>query len=330
MNIRNTGDLSTALANALTRFPADIDLVVGIPRSGLLAAGLFALYRNLPMTDLEGLLEGRLIGHGARLRDMPVEQVLAGARRILVLDDSINSGQTMHQAREVIANAALPAPVDFGVVYATEQSVGMVDHYCEIVPPPRAFSWNIMHHPLLQRCCVDIDGVLCRDPSPAENDDGEAYLGFLADADPVYLPDHHIGWLVTSRLEKYRKETMGWLARHGVKYGELAMLDLPDKATRQALGAHAAHKARVYRSTDALLFIESEPVQAAEIARLSGRPVFCSQSQTVFDDVSTVASATRAASHYGARLRRRAARAARLLGLRRPGKDPRPGRGVRS
>jgi len=41
------------------------------------------------------------------------------------------------------------------------------------------FEWNALHHSNPERFCVDIDGVLCRDPTEAENDDGESYLEFL-------------------------------------------------------------------------------------------------------------------------------------------------------
>jgi len=42
----------------------DIDLIVGIPRSGLLVANLMVLHRNLPMTDVIGLHDGRLTDTG--------------------------------------------------------------------------------------------------------------------------------------------------------------------------------------------------------------------------------------------------------------------------
>ena len=54
------------------------------------------------------------------------------------------------------------------------------------------------------------------------------------------------------------------------------MIDLPDAATRRRLNAHAKHKAEAYRRDEAAnFFIESEKDQAAEICRLSGKPVLC-------------------------------------------------------
>jgi orotate phosphoribosyltransferase len=53
------------------------------------------------------------------------------------------------------------------------------------------------------------------------------------------------------------------------------MMDLPSKRVRQERGDHARHKAKVYESVDAPLFIESDPRQAAAITQRTGRPVFC-------------------------------------------------------
>jgi len=132
-----------------------------------------------------------------------------------------------------------------------------------------------MHHMLLAQSCVDIDGVLCRDPSEAENDDGPEYARFLADVQPRFVPSVRIRYLVTCRLEKYRSLTEEWLSRHGIGYDRLVMMDLPTKAARVASGSHATFKASVYRRTDTQLFIESSREQADDIARLSGGDVLC-------------------------------------------------------
>ncbi len=36
----------------------------------------------------------------------------------------------------------------------------------EVIDRPRIFEWNVLHHPgILKDACLDIDGVLCHDPS---------------------------------------------------------------------------------------------------------------------------------------------------------------------
>ncbi|MDW3219291.1 MAG: hypothetical protein R8F63_11830 [Acidimicrobiales bacterium] len=275
VSFRDVGDLDNAIKRALSAFPADIDLVAGIPRSGLLAANLFALHRGVPLADLDGLLEGRVLGTGARLDHTADTDIIESARRILVFDDSVFSGSAMAKARTRIDASPLADRVIYGAVFVIPSAAHLVDVACELVPPPRVFSWNLMSHSVLERACVDMDGVLCVDPTPEENDDGPRYREFLRTAAPHMLPGREVQAIVTSRLEKYRPETEAWLAEHGVVYRALHMLDLPDAETRRALNPHAAFKAEIYKQSDAILFAESHPGQAREIARLARKPVVC-------------------------------------------------------
>ena len=132
-----------------------------------------------------------------------------------------------------------------------------------------------MHHSYLVRCCLDIDGVLCRDPTTQENDDGQQYISFLQSAERIFTPQRPVGYLVTSRLEKYRPETEQWLRRHNMQYKQLFMLDLPTREARIKMKAHAEFKSEVYSKTNAQLFIESSYRQAREIALRTGKPVLC-------------------------------------------------------
>jgi orotate phosphoribosyltransferase len=281
MEYRSVADLDDALVSWLPALPRDIDVVVGIPRSGLLVANLLALHLNLPLTDVAGLIGGRLIQAGARWQGAPLDSLLAEPRTVLVVDDSVCSGATIRRTREAIAAAQLPHRIVYAAVYMAPDAVheGHVDSYRELVSMPRVFEWNLMHCAALANACVDIDGVLCRDPLPAENDDGRRYERFLCEVEPLVLPTREVGWLVTSRLEKYRRHTEEWLARHGVRYRELRMMDYPTAAARRAAGAYASFKAEIYRSTGASLFIESSCVLAPQIAALSGKPVFCSETR---------------------------------------------------
>jgi len=122
---------------------------------------------------------------------------------------------------------------------------------------------------------MDIDGVLCRDPSPDENDDGERYKLFLSEVEPLFVPRQRVKYLVTNRLEKYRADTVAWLSKYEVRYDHLVMMDLATKEERVRTGNHAAQKAQVYVKSETALFIESSLSQARAIASMSGKPVLC-------------------------------------------------------
>ncbi len=273
MNYRSVADLNETIINSLSVIPRDVDLVVGIPRSGMLAANLLALHLNLPVIDLEGFIEGRRLGCGVRGKRRGVHESVECATKALVLDDSVLSGATICAARRRVANSPFDCKVIYGAVYVAPEAQSEVDLFFEELLVPRVFEWNLMHGGMLKHACVDIDGVLCVDPTEQENDDGPKYRQFIEHAKPLLLPTAPLGWLVTCRLEKYRDRTEQWLAQHGVRYERLYMMDLPNKAARLASGSHGSFKARIYQSTKAILFVESSQRQAVEIARLSGKPV---------------------------------------------------------
>jgi orotate phosphoribosyltransferase len=279
MNYRNVAHLNSAIQRWAGELPQNIGLVVGVPRSGLLAAMLLALHRNLPVSDLEGFIDGRVLGTGQRGKSSRWAHDQIDNDLILVVDDSIRTGHEMKRVKAKIASTGLPYQMKYSAVYATEESKTLVDYYGEIVELPRVFEWNIMHHGVLADSCVVIEGVLCRDPLREENDDGVLYERFITTVPSLVVPTCEIGWLVTCRLEKYRSLTEKWLAQNGVRYKKLLMMDLPDKASRQAAGGHATFKAMHYRNTKAELFIESSRHQAMEIARLTGKSVYCMDSR---------------------------------------------------
>jgi len=275
MHYRSIDDLNRDVKNWLLRLPEDIEIVAGLPRSGMLAANMLALHMNLPLTDVQGIIEGRVLMSGPRCAVQADADFLATPRKVMVLDDCVFTGKQVENAKRRIDEASLPHQVLYGGVYVEPQKAGMLDFYCKCLPWPHVFEWNIMHHWILQNSCVDIDGVLCRNPSVEEDDDGPAYEAFIRDAAPYIRASRKIGWLVTCRLEKYRRQTIEWLARHGVQYDNLVMLDLPDRRSRLRARCDASFKAQTYRSTNASLFIESSRYLSAEIAKIAGREVFC-------------------------------------------------------
>jgi uncharacterized HAD superfamily protein/hypoxanthine phosphoribosyltransferase len=279
MEYRSLADLSSLITRKLHLVPADVDLVVGIPRSGILPAITIALMLNLRYADLDRFLDGRLAGAGSTKHHAGLIGAIAEARHVLVIDDSLNRGHAMREVRARLEHLGETVRFTFAAAYVVPDGKDEVDIAFEIVPLPRIFEWNFIHHVYLEHACVDIDGVLCLDPRKDENDDGASYLRFLASATPLYRPTRRLGCLVTSRLEKYRPATEAWLDSHGVTYDKLVMLDLPSAKERQRLSVHGRFKGEIYRDSKAMLFIESEQSQAIEIARISGKPVLSIERQ---------------------------------------------------
>lgn len=282
MHFRSVADLNRCVARKAATISQQFDLIVGIPRSGMLAGSLIALHSNLPLCDIESYLRGADGAVGFSRSAFVRTSSATTRRRVLVVDDSICTGQEIGTARTRLSLcSARKDDVRFGAVYAAPGKESEVDLYWEVCHFPRCFEWNLMHGATISQSCVDIDGVLCVDPTEKENDDGEQYRHFLLNAPAYLIPSAPVGWLVTSRLEKYRGLTEEWLKRNNVRYRQLHMLDLPDKKTRVRLGLHGAFKADIYRKSGMRLFVESSPKQARQIADLTHKPVLCVETSTL-------------------------------------------------
>jgi len=279
MNYRSVSDLSDLVRKNLQFIPRDVDLVVGIPRSGMLLATILALHLNFPIQSLEEFLNLLEPSHG---RTRSIKKSL-NIKKIILCDDSIDSGKTLTIALDRIQKLFVDLEIVKVAAFATNKSKDKIDIYFENLQQPRFFEWNIFHRSSSQFYCMDIDGVLCEDPTSDQNDDGENYINFLTNANPKFLPTYRIGALVTNRLEKYRLLTEEWLKKWNLDYDNLIMLNLNDKSERQKTKPYGYFKADVYKKQkNHFLFIESSDYQAEIIAKKSGKFSFSTQSNKLF------------------------------------------------
>lgn len=289
MNFRTIGNLNSVIYKNLQKIPQDIDLIVGIPRSGMLAGSILSLLLNLPLTDFNSLLNGELFQSGRTKRKVEWISDISEARKILIVEDSSSTGKSISEAREKLDDFQYKDKIVFLTIYVTEETKKLTDIWFEVVNVPRMFEWNYLHHSRLDNMCFDIDGVLCEDPTKDQNDDGVKYIDFIRNAPVKVVPTYKIGYLVTSRLEKYRDDTEYWLKKNGIQYGELIMMPYATKEERLKHGSHGIFKGENYkRLKKAYMFVESEARQAEDIARVSGKTVFCTENQRVYSESDAV------------------------------------------
>ncbi|SOC46108.1 phosphoribosyl transferase-like protein [Rhizobium subbaraonis] len=274
LNYKSYDDLSRDIAGNLQKLPL-IDIVVGIPKSGLVPAVMIASFKNVKFYDLDSFL----FAYSNRSGRRKYGTASPAKMRALVVDDSVNTGAEFERVRARLSSLNDDFEFVFCAVYGRDptERASAADIILSYVPQPRFFQWNYRNHIVAEHALFDMDGVLCVDPEEHENDDGEAYLNFIANAAQLTIPTKSISAIVTSRLEKYRAQTEDWLERNGVRYRELIMLDLPSAEERRRLRAHAPFKAEVYKSRDEYLFVESNWKQAQHIASAADKAVICTE-----------------------------------------------------
>jgi orotate phosphoribosyltransferase len=255
--------------HAFARSLPPVRAVAGVPRSGLIPASLIALELNVPMIAVETLIEHEhpeipLPRRGFQNR---VEDGM-----ILVVDDTCASGRQADKLRELVKS-----PVKLAAIYVEDRPKICVDYYHAKLPGfAQFYEWTMFHDDNNRLILVDMDGVLCEDWS-GENEDAyaERYLEFLANVKPRRIPTQPLRGIVTNRLQRHRPQTEAWLAKHGIEYGSLTMSPNATFAERDRANDAAARKAQAYlNDPESVLFIESDDLQALQIARRTGRPVF--------------------------------------------------------
>jgi orotate phosphoribosyltransferase len=287
INFVTVNEMNKDVIDSLVNIPHDVDLIVGVPRSGMLVASIIAAQLNKPMMDINSYCNNMECSVG-KTTNITVKR-MSEIKKVLIVEDSVLLGVSINEVKKRIEQAGLETVREhiYYAVYVSRlhKSYIFVDYYARMLDN-RIFEWNLMHHPELNHMCFDIDGVLCEDPTREQNDDGEKYLDFLKNARPKYVPTRKIGCLVTSRLEKYRNVTESWLQSQGIEYDKLIMCPLKTIEERQRYWNHAAQKAIVYAQlTGSELFVESEKWEAIEIARRTMKPVFCTENQQLYSPV---------------------------------------------
>jgi hypoxanthine phosphoribosyltransferase len=115
MNYRSVEELNRSIVSNMGKVPPGTDLVVGVPRSGLLAANLLALHLNVPLTDVEGFVNGRILQSGNRLKQHV--KSFDAYKRVVFLDDSLYSGSALRAVKEQVKGLYPDKEIYYGAVF---------------------------------------------------------------------------------------------------------------------------------------------------------------------------------------------------------------------
>jgi len=213
LSIVTFDDLVACTNQWVRSFPETYDLIVGIPRSGLLVANIIASKLGKPLTTLDRLAENSVWMTQRSLHEN------AGFKKILLVDDRVSEGRELRRMLAVLQQHG-----DFQIskasLFVTAEAANLVDLYYKIIPDPVLFEWNIMHAKK-GALAAELDGVICHDPPKGLDADEAAYIEWMRSAKPYLVPLYEIDAIISSRLERYRTVTQEWLARHRVLYKKL-------------------------------------------------------------------------------------------------------------
>jgi len=275
MNFKTYSDLSQDVKLNLHLIKKEnFDLIVGIPRSGMIPAYMIALSLNLNCTTIQAYLNNDRLKHGQ------TRQVAKGisypweAKKVLVVDDSIATGNSLKNLKENIREELIKK-MTFLAFYSSKPVRDEVDILIAHVPNPRVFEWNIFHHPMLGDALLEMEGILCRAPSDDQLKTEEAYVEYIKNVESFIIPNHKIHSIITRRKEKYRALTEAWLKNIEVDYEYLIMDSSYEGEKIINTKSSCQLKVEHYTKSESPLFFESEPIDARELCKLTSKAVYC-------------------------------------------------------
>lgn len=247
--------------------------IIGVPRSGMIAASQVAVFLGLPLHTINAVGKIQPIGGGLRMKH---HQPSTNHKKSLVLEDSCASGRSIRDVKDKLKNNS--SRLDYAAIYASPQTTSLLNLWHKTLPLPHWFEWNwpgnrYFNNQLRLGC--DWDGILNRDFTAEEDDDGDLYTKTMLGMTPsLIVSPIKLGFIVTARLEKYRAHSKYWLKRNGMQVDKLIMGPWATKEER-AGNCMGTWKADMLEKHKVGLYVESCPVQARVISRRRDIPVIC-------------------------------------------------------
>lgn len=282
MNYKSYQELSNDVFSNIHKIQGhNYDLVVGIPRSGMIPAYMIALLLNISCVDLNSFLNNAKVATGSTRKVAKPLTNAWDAKKVLLIDDSLKTGASMKEALEKIRRT-VTHDITSLAVYVEKLNLKHIDIYIEVLPGPRVYQWNLFHHSILHQSVMTLEGILCSKPTIEELREEKEYKKYLSDAPPLVLPTYKINTIFTNRPEKYRVDTIQWLKKNKIDFERLEMRG--EKALREKENAtcYTTEKAYYYKTSAESLFIEKSGDDARRIADLSGKPVLCLEKGKLF------------------------------------------------
>lgn len=247
----------------------DYRSIIGVSRSGMMAASILAYMLNLPLYALN--LQDKTIrhcGHGSRMNGQRTSM-----DNPVVIDDTVGSGGTFSLVQQIIQ-------CDTAAVYQNPMATFQANHHAAYLPDPHILEWNVANSMYSPQMLWDMDGLICEDCPPELDDDGPLYERWLQEVQPKCLPRRAKITIATGRRRRWAELTHAWLDRHGVS---AEVIFHPDGVrTFESIVDHKARTIveRLSSLTTQCVMLESDAHQARAIESKISRPVWISQNRS--------------------------------------------------
>lgn len=96
LHYKTYNDIAFDIKNNIAKIPSNIDLIVGVPRSGIIPAYMIALALNKQVCSLPEFLSGNFGAHGIT-RKIDSNKTI---KNVLIVDDTCNTGLSINAVKD--------------------------------------------------------------------------------------------------------------------------------------------------------------------------------------------------------------------------------------
>ncbi|MDR0899406.1 MAG: phosphoribosyltransferase [Lactobacillaceae bacterium] len=239
---RTLNDLNTLIKDNQARLQSyNFDLIVGLPRRGMIPATLIGLFLNKPVVSFNELvadLASEKIGY--RLREESAKSPKS-YQNILLIDDSTNEGSAFQAAKEKLDEDTWNKITTMSI-YSTKKGTNSVDLALEVLESPKIFEWNIMHkRVVLAVSSMRFEGII-------------ASNAITGQWELITAPSYPIKVIVSELREKNRAEVEEFLETNHIQYEHLIMEVVSSKQLKE-----------IAQEYDVKLHYETDPTIARDM-----------------------------------------------------------------
>ncbi len=255
------------------KIPNEFDVIVGVPRSGLLVANILSTKFGRPLSTPD-LIVRREYWNSKNIRNPKKIE------KILIVEDSVGTGKSLKESFQKIKEKFPEAEIKTASLFAYPKVRKKVDYLFDTINKSPILESQMIHE-TGYKFSVDMDGILCEDVPQGIGLDEEKYVNWLKTAKPFMIPTQEIDTIITGRLNKHRGITEKWLKENGVRYKKLEMIDL-ESDYGKTVQKIIEFKIEVLKKSKSLIFWESSLRQAFEIFKRTKKPVLCVEEMILF------------------------------------------------
>jgi hypothetical protein len=250
----------------------NINVIVGVPRSGMIVASLLSVYANLPLYSIS---DNNLIKLNAYspYGGHRMSKLNTVCDNFLFVDDTAYAGTESRRLRNIFGK-----DIKIAVAYSATRALPDVDYAANILEPPHFLEWHFFNSPLVSNSIFDIDGILCPNVPIDAAKQEDSYVNWISNVEPMTsrIPStFKISKIVTGRLDTYRSITEKWLETYGVNYDDLIMFPADKKKERDEdhFNVVGLFKGEIYAGSRESHFVESELSEATIIGKYTNKIV---------------------------------------------------------